>query len=386
MKKKKIIAIILSIVIITSLGIFLGVYFFLNTITPFGYTIQNAFPNLSFSAPVGIYSPNDGTNRLFVLEQGGKIYTFNNTLNTSEKYLFMDISDIISTGGERGLLGLTFHPNFSINGYFFLDYTNTTGDSIISRFKINNGDNNSGNKSSQKIILTVEQPYSNHNGGQIAFGPDNYLYIGLGDGGSAGDPLGNAQNRENLLGSILRIDINSGEPYNIPLDNPFYGNTNGYREEIFAFGLRNPWRFSFDPITGLLWTGDVGQSSWEEIDIIESGKNYGWNAYEGTHLYNPGTNVTTIEHPIFEYGHLIGHSITGGFVYRGSQLSGLYGKYVYGDFEYGQIWALEYDEIHGTNNTILVDTNLQITSFGIDNQKELYFCAFDGNLYKLVTT
>jgi glucose/arabinose dehydrogenase len=153
----------------------------------------------------------------------------------------MDISDLISTGGERGLLGLVFHPNFSINGYFYLDYTNTTGDIVISRFKVNDGDSNLGNKTSQKIILTVEQPYSNHNGGQITFGPDNHLYIALGDGGSAGDPLGNTQNRENLLGSILRIEIDSGDLYSIPLDNPFYGNSNGFREEIYAFGLRNPW-------------------------------------------------------------------------------------------------------------------------------------------------
>ncbi len=385
MKKKIIIAFILSIVIISTLGIFLGVYFFLNTITPFGYTIQNAFPNLSFSAPVGLYSPNDGTNRLFVLEQGGKIYSFANSINSSEKHLFMDVSDLISTGGERGLLGLAFHPNFSMNGFFYLDYTNTTGDSVISRFKVTDNDPNFANKSSQKILLTVKQSYSNHNGGQILFGPDNFLYIALGDGGSAGDPLGNAQNRENLLGSILRIDIDSGDPYTIPLDNPFHGNSNGYREEIFAFGLRNPWRFSFDSITGLLWTGDVGQNAWEEIDIIESGKNYGWNAYEGTHLYNPGTNVTAIEFPIYEYGHLIGHSITGGFVYRGAQLSGLYGKYLYGDFEFGQIWALEYDGIHEAKNTILVDTNLQISSFGVDSQNELYICAFDGKIYDLIT-
>jgi glucose/arabinose dehydrogenase len=382
MKKKTLIAIILLITVITTAGIIIGWYFFLNTIRPFGYTIQNAFPNLTFSSPVGIYSPDDGSNHLFILEQGGRIFSFNNSIDVVEKHLFMDISDLISTGGERGLLGLAFHPNFSSNGYFYLDYTNKTGDSIISRFKIKDDDTNFGNKSSQKIILTIEQPYSNHNGGQIAFGPDNYLYIALGDGGSVGDPLGNAQNRENLLGSILRINIDSVDPYSIPLDNPFHGN--GFREEIYAFGLRNPWRFSFDPVTGFLWAGDVGQNAWEEINIIENGKNYGWNAYEGTHPYNPGTNVTNVEFPIYEYGHLIGRSITGGYVYRGLELLGLTGKYIYGDFIYGQIWALEYDGANPTNNTILVDTNLQISSFGIDSQNELYLCAFDGKIYKLI--
>lgn len=385
MKKKGLIAIILSIIIFTTLSISIGVYIFLNSITPFGYTIQSAFPNLSFNSPLGIYSPDDDTDRLFILEKGGKIYTFNNTFTNSEKILFMDISDLISTSGEGGLLGLAFHPNFSLNGYFYLDYTNTTGDSVISQFKVDDNNFNFGNKSSQKIVLTVEQPFSNHNGGQIAFGPDNYLYIALGDGGSSGDPFGNSQNRSNLLGKILRIDINIDEPYSIPADNPFKGNTDGYREETYAYGLRNPWRFSFDPITGILWTGDVGQNAWEEIDIIENGKNYGWNAFEGNHPYSIGSNVTSVEFPIYEYDHSVGRSITGGFVYRGSQLPDLNGKYIYGDFGLGQIWALEYNDFDNLHNSILVDTNLQITSFGVDNRNELYLCAFDGKIYELIT-
>lgn len=372
-----------SVILISSVsGIFIAWYIYFNTTRTFGYDIKTAFPNLSFSFPVGIYDPNDDSNRLFVLELGGKIYSFNNNYNETQKTLFLDISDHVSSGGERGLLGLAFHPNFSVNGFFFLDYTNLAGNTIISRFKVNISDNTIANKSSEKIILEVNQPYSNHNGGQTAFGPDGYLYIALGDGGSVGDPFGNGQNRETLLGSILRIDIDNTITYKIPIDNPFYNNIDGYKEEIYAFGLRNPWRFSFD--TGILWAADVGQDAWEEIDLIESGKNYGWNAFEGNHVYNFGTNVTKVEPPIFEYSHGVGHSITGGFVYRGSQLPNLFGKYIYADFEFGQIWALEYDGMHPTNNTILVDTNLGITSFGIDDNKELYFCASDGQIYEII--
>ncbi|MFX1498961.1 MAG: PQQ-dependent sugar dehydrogenase [Promethearchaeota archaeon] len=383
MKKKFKGIIIGSVILISSVsGIFIAWYIYFNTTRTFGYDIRTAFPELSFSFPVGIYDTNDDSNRLFVLELGGKIYTFNNNYYDTQKNLFLDISDHVSSGGERGLLGLAFHPNFSENGFFFLDYTNLAGNTIISRFKVNNSDNTIANKSSEKILLEVNQPYSNHNGGQIVFGPDGYLYIALGDGGSAGDPLGNGQNRETLLGSILRIDIDNGDPYTIPTDNPFYNNSDGYKEEIFAFGLRNPWRFSFD--LGILWAADVGQDAWEEIDIIESGKNYGWNAFEGNHVYNFGTNVTKVDFPIFEYNHGVGHSITGGFVYRGSQFPNLIGKYIYADFEFGQIWALEYDGIHHTNNTILVDTNLGITSFGIDDNNELYFCASDGQIYEIL--
>ncbi|MFW9770961.1 MAG: PQQ-dependent sugar dehydrogenase [Candidatus Thorarchaeota archaeon] len=379
------IAIMASIILISSIsGIIIGWFINFNIIRTYGYNFRNAFPNLSFSFPVGLYEPGDESNRLFVLELGGKIYSFNNDVNETQKTLFLDISDYVSIGGERGLLGLAFHPNFSINGFFYLDYTNTTGDTVISRFKVDDTDNSIANKSSEKIILRINQPYSNHNGGQLAFGPDGYLYIAVGDGGSAGDPQGNSQNRGTLHGSILRIDVDNGDPYSIPNDNPFYGNVNGYKEEIFAFGLRNPWRFSFDFNTNLLWAADVGQDAWEEIDIIESGKNYGWNAFEGNHPYNSGTNVTKVEPPIFEYAHGVGHSITGGFVYRGSQLPDLLGKYIYADFEFGQIWALDYDGIHPNKNNILVDTNSAITSFGLDTNNELYFCASNGQIYELI--
>ncbi|MFX0179443.1 MAG: PQQ-dependent sugar dehydrogenase [Candidatus Hodarchaeota archaeon] len=382
--KKKLISIFLITIIIV-IGV--GIVIFLN-FQPLGnyeYSIQNAFPNLIFNKPVGIYDPGDNTNRLFVVEQDGKIKVFENDANTSDYQVFLDLSVDVTTGGEQGLLGLAFHPDYDMNGYFYVYYIESgTGDSVISRFKVSSTDPNHANKSSKALILKIGQPYPNHNGGQIHFGPDGYLYIALGDGGGSGDPSGHGQNRHTVLGSILRIDINSTFPYEIPNDNPFFGNMHGWAEEIFAFGFRNPWRFSFDPITGLLWAGDVGQSSREEIDIVAKGKNYGWNTKEGSHHFNPGTNVTGLEDPIYEYNHTLGISITGGHVYRGTTITELIGKYIYADFGSGRIWALEYSGGVVVNNRELIDTDLNIPSFGIDANNELYICAFDGNIYKLI--
>ncbi len=384
--KKKLILVILIIVII-AVGV--GIVFLLNfqgaTLKIYSYEIQNAFPDLTFNRPVGIYDPEDGSNRLFVVEQDGRIIVFENHENTSNYQVFLDLKDRILYGGERGLLGLTFHPNYTLNGYFFIYYSETgTGDSILSRIKVNSSDPNIANKSSEIILVKISQPYSNHNGGQISFGPDGYLYIALGDGGGNGDPASNGQNRKTLLGSILRIDVDSAFPYAIPTDNPFYNNSEGWVEEIFAFGFRNPWRFSFDGNTGSLWAADVGQSSWEEIDVVEKGKNYGWNTMEGTHDFNLGTNVSQLVDPLYEYSHSLGNSITGGYVYRGSILTDLIGKYIYADYVSGRIWALEYSEGNVVNNTELIDTDLQIPSFGVDAHNELYICAFDGNVYKLI--
>lgn len=385
LKKRLILALLLSTVIVIGIGIgvllnFQGVGLIENK-----YNLQNAFPNLTFTRPVGIYDAEDGSNRLFVVEQGGKIIVFENEANSTDSQVFLDLSADISAGGERGLLGLTFHPDYTITGNFYIYYTERgTGDSVISVLKVNSSNTNMANKSSEIKLLKIEQPYPNHNGGQIQFGPDGYLYISLGDGGGSGDPAGNGQNRETLLGSILRIDVDSAIPYIIPNDNPFFGNVNGWAEEIFAFGFRNPWRFSFDPNTGFLWTGDVGQQLWEEIDIVENGKNYGWSAKEGNHDYNPGTNVTMIEDPIHEYNHGSGISITGGYVYRGSSLPGLIGKYIYADYGTGRIWALEYSGGVVLNNTELINTDLNIPSFGVDTNDVLYICSFDGNIYKLI--
>jgi glucose/arabinose dehydrogenase len=350
--------------------------------------IINAFPGLSFTRPVDFQIANDGSNRIYVVEQQGLIYSFENERNVKEKSLFLDIRDRVNdSGNEEGLLGLAFHPDFTSNGHFFVDYTAAEPRrTVIARYSI---DRQNPLSRTGEIFLQIPQPFSNHNGGQLAFGEDGYLYIALGDGGSAGDPDNNGQNLHTLLGSILRIDVNqpsSSKKYSIPPDNPFAGNTQGYCEEIFAYGLRNPWRFSIDPVTKLIWTGDVGQNKYEEIDIIVNGGNYGWNIREGFHPFREGLlpdRVKLID-PIFEYDHSVGQSITGGFVYRGSQLSSLQGKYIYADFVQGQIWALNYQDNASVSSQLLLDTNLNFSSFGIDLSGELYLCAFDGGIYTLV--
>jgi len=358
--------------------------------TQSGYDVKVAFPNLTFNQPVGLINAGDGTNRLFVIEQAGKIMVFENSENTNTSKVFLDISDRVLFGGEQGLLGLAFHPNFKENRYFYVDYVaDTPRRTVIARYIALDGNPDQADKASELVMLEVNQPFANHNGGQLAFGDDGYLYVGLGDGGSEGDPLGNAQNRSSLLGKILRIDVDtfSAEKfYGIPADNPFANSTSGYREEIYAYGLRNPWRFSFDRSGGTLWVGDVGQDREEEIDLVDKGKNYGWNIMEGTLCYSPSTgcNQTGLELPVWEYSHDEGNAVIGGFVYRGSNLAGLNGDYIYGDYGSGKIWALSFGGLEAPfTNTLLVDTTLNIASFGLDANNELYFTAFDGKIYKL---
>ncbi len=346
------------------------------------YSVQLAFPNLIFSQPIGILSAGDNSGRLFVVEQAGKIMVFQNSAGTTSSTVFLDITDRVLFGGEQGLLGLAFHPNFIGNGYFYLNYvaSNPTR-TVIARYSVSKGTSNVADKTSELILLEIPQPFANHKGGQIAFGTDGYLYIGMGDGGSGGDPLGNGQNRLALLGKILRIDVNlssEGRAYRVPDDNPFVGNVLGYREEIYAWGFRNPWRFSFDSATGKLWVGDVGQDRIEEIDVVERGKNYGWNVMEGTLSYIGG-NLTGLELPLYEYGHNLGNAIIGGYVYHGSNAPELAGSYIYGDYGSGRIWALA---TNGSNSQ-LVASGLTISSFGIDENKELCICAFDGKIYRL---
>jgi len=392
MKTKIAAAIVAAVVIVTTLT----VVFYLRSLRqpvslPDSYEVIEAFPNLSFSYPVGLYSVADGTNRLFVLEQEGTIRVFENNRNVSAAQVFLDIRDLVLFGGEQGLLGLAFHPSFAQNGYFYVDYVaDNPHRTVIARYSVSSSTPNQVDRNSELIVLEVAQPnFPNHKGGQLAFGPDGYLYIGLGDGGSAGDPQGNGQNRATLLGKILRIDVDSsslGLNYGIPPDNPFVGNTEGFREEIFAYGLRNPWRFSFDSAAGQLWVADVGQNRIEEIDIVEKGKNYGWNIMEGTLCYSPsqGCNQTGLELPVWEYGHDLGYSVTGGFVYHGSLMPSLRGTYIYGDYGSGRIWALEYKGSNQTVNKELVDSNLNITSFGLDQQNELYICDYNGKIYILI--
>jgi glucose/arabinose dehydrogenase len=353
-------------------------------------SLVQAFPNLSFNSPVGIVNAGDGSNRLFVVEQAGTIRTFDGVASATAATTFLDIQGRVVSGGEMGLLGLAFHPDFKNNGYFYVDYTAPNPrHTVISRFTVNPSNPAVADPASEKVLLTIYQPYENHNGGQIAFGPDGYLYIGMGDGGSGGDPGNRAQNLDSILGKILRIDVDhesGGNGYAIPADNPFVGS--GHREEIYSYGMRNPWRFSFDPVTGKLWCGDVGQGKWEEIDLIDKGKNYGWHLREGFHCYdsvNLGCGTPEMVSPIWEYGHTASLvSIIGGFVYRGSTAAPLVGKYVYADLD-GSIFALAYDG-ESSQNTLLLDSKRYLTSFGTDENRELYVCSSDGRIYKFAVT
>lgn len=341
--------------------------------------LVNAFPNLSFNQPLDLQSPDDGTNRIFVVEKGGLIKVFPNDMGAMQVEVFLDVSNTLSTESEQGLLGLAFHPNFSSNGFFYVHYSPNELTSRISRFQVMG---NSVDLGSEQVIMSIPQPETNHNGGQLAFGLDGLLYLAIGDGGGAGDPDNNAQNRANLLGTILRIDVDTsddGTNYGIPSGNPFINEPN-VRPEIFAYGLRNPWRMSFDTATGTLWTGDVGQGAREEINSIELGGNYGWKLFEGTDCFSGDCDDTGLIAPVFEYDHSnADRSITGGYVYRGDSLTTILGKYIYGDFVSGRIWALELD---GSSNQELISSGLNIASFGTDIDEELYVCAFDGSIYK----
>jgi glucose/arabinose dehydrogenase len=326
---------------------------------------------------------NDDSNRIFVVEKLGLIKAFENDEASDTYDIFLDLSGDISTVSEQGLLGLAFHPDFSINGFYYVHYNPDRSTSRISRFTANGNTTISG---SELILMDIPQPLTNHNGGQVIFGPDGFLYLSIGDGGGAGDPGNNAQNLSNLLGTILRIDVDNPEGglnYGIPASNPFAGQA-GARPEIFAYGLRNPWRMSFDAVTGVLWTGDVGQNEREEIDIISSGGNYGWRLFEASECFSGNCDNSGLEPPVFEYDHSNNdRSITGGFVYRGNQLTTISGKYIYGDFVSGRIWGLETD---GSANELLLSTGRSISAFGIDAENELYVCDFDGGIYKFVET
>jgi glucose/arabinose dehydrogenase len=355
------------------------------------FTQQNAFPNLSFSSPVFLTDADDNTNRIFVIEQDGIIKVFPNEQSASSVKVFLDITDRVAAGGEMGLLGLAFHPDYENNGYFYVNYTaNSPRRTIISRFQVTSNPD-SADKNSESPVLSFNQPYSNHNGGWIGFGPsDGYLYIATGDGGSGGDPENYAQRINTLLGKILCIDINVDTLYAIPLSNPFTDSTNSeVKKEIFAWGMRNPWRCSFDPVTGWLIAGDVGQGSWEEIDVIFNGKNYGWRCYEGNHTYNTaGCNYPEYIPPVWEYSSSSGSecSVTGGYIYRGANVPQLQGKYIYGDYCSNKIWALTYDGITPPSTQLLFTSSGGLTSFGVDQNQELYWTSFNGNIYRFTPT
>jgi glucose/arabinose dehydrogenase len=335
--------------------------------------------------PIGLANAGDGSDRLFVLEQPGLIRIIQDNELLPEP--FLDITSQVSCCGERGLLGIAFHQQYEENGFFFVNYSDLNGDTVIARFQTT-GEIDRANPESEVKLLVVEQPYSNHNGGGMAFGPNGYLYIGLGDGGSGGDPQGNAQDTNTLLGKLLRLDVDQGDFYAIPPDNP-YAQTGG-APEVWAYGLRNPWRLSFDRLTGDLYIGDVGQGSWEEIDYIPAGNsgsvNFGWNHMEGAHPYGnsaaPGDiNFTD---PVAEYGRAQGYSVIGGVVYRGEELPDWQGLYFYGDYGSGIIWGLLPAEDDSWQNRMLYQTGTSITSFGEDESGEVYFVSYQGDLYQLV--
>ncbi len=321
--------------------------------------------------PLGVIGDRQG--RLLVLEQPGVIRLLDaNGVSASP---FLDISARVgSKGNEQGLLGIALHPQYSQNGFFYVNYTDRNGDTVIARFTADDG-RNSANPDSQLVLLRVKQPYPNHNGGSLAFGADGFLYIGLGDGGSAGDPQGNGQNLNTHLGKLLRIDVNSGSPYAIPDGNPF--KTGGGKPEIWATGLRNPWRFSFDRATGDLYIGDVGQDTWEEIDFLPAGTpggtNFGWNLREGLHAFKGDSpaGLVTVD-PIFEYKHPTGCSVTGGVVYRGGAIAELQGIYLFGDYCNGKIWGLLRGADGKWQNKLLFTSGAFLSSFGEDDQGELY--------------
>jgi glucose/arabinose dehydrogenase len=343
--------------------------------------------------PVAITNAGDGSGRLFVTLQAGQIVIYDGTQVLPTP--FLDIASLVSSGGERGLLSVAFHPNYRSNGFFFVDYTNTDGNTVIARYSVS-PDANIADPNSAAILLTIAQPYANHNGGQLQFGPDGYLYIGMGDGGSAGDPANNGQNLGTLLGKILRIDIDGASPYAIPANNPFVAVPNAL-PEIWAYGLRNPWRFSFDRLTHDLFIADVGQDTWEEVDFqpagSQGGENYGWSIMEGDHCYNPPTNCdqSGLTLPILEYEHgtndATGCAIAGGYIYRGTKNPELTGIYFYGDLCTGRIWGASQQGTGGWTTTELLHPSLTISTFGEDEAGEIYvanYSATDGAIYRII--
>ncbi len=354
--------------------------------------VQRAFPALTFASPVLILQAPGIADRWYVLEKAGVVRTF--TANATQADIFVDLRDRVDANApEGGLLGMSFHPQFAQNHLVYVSYTGaaqTAGaamTSYIARLTAN-ADGLSADPTSAQIVLAVDQPETNHKGGEIGFGPDGLFYIGFGDGGV--NSSANAQNTQNLLGKILRIDVDSATPYAVPSDNPFAGNSAGGRPEIYAWGLRNPWRWSFDRArsTPMMWIGDVGETMWEEIDILKAGANYGWPVREGKHCLD-GTATcasTGMTDPIFEYAHDAagGIAIIGGTVYRGSAIPALYGAYIYGDFGNGRIWALGADASGQPQAQLLVQSGLSIASFGQDNAGELYIVDYHGTIHKII--
>ncbi len=354
---------------------------------PASYAWKPALSGLD--QPVDIQNAGDGSGRLFIVEKRGRILVWGS--GVVKPAVFLDISGkVYSRNTEQGLLGLAFHPDYAHTGLFFVNYIDLNGNTVIARFHVLANDPKQADPASEANLLQVDQPYPNHNGGGLAFGPDGYLYIGLGDGGSEGDPLGNGQNLQTLLGKMLRIDVDHAEKYAIPPDNPFANG--GGLPEIWAYGLRNPWRFSFDRLTGDLFIADVGQDAWEEVDVVPAGTpggmNFGWSYYEGNHPYKnqPPANAS-FTFPVVEYSHAEGCAVTGGYVLRGAELPQWEGIYLYGDYCSGTVWGLVKDSQGIWESKQLFSTGQQITTFGVDQAGEIYSVDYrSGTMLKLVNT
>ncbi len=373
-----------------------------------------AFPNLRFDRPVALAYPNDGSNLLFVVEQyKATIQSFTDEKDASDKQEFLKLPDPINRGNEEGLLGMAFHPKYKANGEFFVYYSARDPEgrrSVVSRFKVSKDDPRKADPASeQRIWVSEKDPFENHNGGCIEFGPDGYLYISLGDGGAGDDPKVTGQNPKDWFGSILRVDVDhpaDGQAYGIPSDNPKLRDSKfeDWAPEVYCIGLRNVWKFTFDRETGTLWAGDVGQNKWEMVHIIQNGGNYGWNIVEATHPFGPGRRTkpdraSPISKPIAEYPHGIdknyntdrkdlGQSITGGYVYRGKDLKDLVGVYVYGDYQSGRIWGVRAKDGQAIEGGELIDIGkskpINIAAFGEDSKGDLFILAIDGRIHRLV--
>ena len=335
---------------------------------------------LGLEDPVYLTHAGDGSGRLFIVEQAGRIRVLQD--GALRKTPFLDIARVIKSGGERGLLSIAFHPEFAETGFLYLNYTERDGDTVVARYSVS-AEPDRADPGSALRIISIDQPFSNHNGGQLQFGPDGYLYVGMGDGGWAGDPGNRAQNPRSLLGKMLRLDVDAAGGYAIPPDNPFAATT-GAAPEIWALGLRNPWRFSFDRLTGDLYIGDVGQNKWEEIDfqpaVSQGGENYGWRIVEGAHCFNPATACARerLTAPAYEYSQSEGCSVTGGYVYRGPTLAELAGTYFFADYCAGTIWGLARDAGGAWARTTILETGFSVSSFGEDEAGELYVLDYSG--------
>lgn len=342
-----------------------------------------------FTKPTFVTHPGDGSGRLFVTEQVGRIWLIDNGEVYPEP--FLDIVDLVgSDASEQGLLSVVFHPDYANNGFFYVNYTDKQGDTVIARYTVSAGNPNVADPASGTVVLTFDQPYANHNGGQLVFGPDGYLYIGTGDGGSGGDPQNNGQSLNTLLGKILRIDVDNAEPYGIPADNPFL-DVSDARPEIWSYGWRNPWRFSFDRQTGDMYIADVGQNQYEEVHVEPAGSpgglNYGWNLMEGNHCFrSPDCDpvALNLELPVVEYDHSLGCSITGGYVYRGDLFPDLTGAYLYGDFCSGRVWGLRQEADGSWSQAELLASGYRISSFGQDEAGEIYLVDHGGEILRVV--